>query len=185
MSLYRLAEWNGLLEVLIARRACANAGSLSYDEQLSFYDRLRPHLPDVDLKVHILNSHSNDWNTVPVHRNATDVLKTMKINEEKSDRQTSNVLQILDRVRPQREHMASAAALVAAVNGRRFVDALFEKMRAANLRSATATTLRRLAREVVKQAPREVDICIQPTSLLQKKPAPASLFQDQQELLLT
>ena len=81
--------------------------------------------------------------------------------------------------------MASAAALVAAVNGRRFGDALFEKMRAANLRSATATTLRRLAREVVKQAPREVDICIQPTSLLQKKPAPASLFQDQQELLLT
>ena len=77
-----LAEWNGLLEVLIARRACANAGSLSYDEQLSFYDRLRPHLPDIDLKVHILNSHSYDWNTVPVHRNATDVLKTMKINEK-------------------------------------------------------------------------------------------------------
>jgi len=136
---------------MVARRACANAGTLSYDEQLQFYNRLRTHLPDIQLTVHILNSQSFEWNTVHVRRNATDVLKTLKLNDESTDAQTKTVLQILGRMRPQREHIASAAALIAAVNGRQFVEDLHNELVAAEVHSATASTLRTLARDVLKK----------------------------------
>ena len=48
----------------------------------------------------------------------------MELNEEETDAQTNTVRKILNWMRPQREHMASVAALLAAVNGRRFVEDL-------------------------------------------------------------
>ena len=50
--------------------------------------------------------------------------RRVELNEEETEAQNSTVLKILNRMRPQREHMASAAALLATVNGNRIVEDL-------------------------------------------------------------